>query len=98
MSQTLPCSLIANEVVTNTIKHAFDNRSHGTIDIDLTQHDNQIRLRISDDGNGLPDNFENQNMSLGMNLINTLSEQMGAEHSFTSSEDGTTFTIQFAKQ
>ncbi len=98
MDQTLPCTLIANEVVTNSIKHAFEGRKQGTITINLATSDNLIRLEISDNGVGLPDDFNSREGSLGMNLIQTLSNQLDADYNFSSSEQGTTFSIQFQKK
>lgn len=98
MNQTLPCTLIANEVVTNSIKHAFEGREQGTIVIDLIISDDLVRLEISDDGAGLPDNFSSKNGSLGINLIQTLSRQLDADYRFSSSEEGTKFIMQFKKE
>lgn len=93
--KTLPCTLIANEVVTNSIKHAFEGKKEGKIAITLSQSDRQITLTISDNGTGLPEDFNARQDSLGMNLIETLSRQLDAEYNFSSSEEGTTFTLQF---
>lgn len=98
MTQTLPCTLIANEVVTNSIKHAFEGREDGTITIDLTSSDDLVGLEISDDGVGLPNDFNSREGSLGMNLIETLTSQLDADYNFSSSEKGTTFSMQFQKE
>jgi two-component sensor histidine kinase len=95
ITQTLPCSLIANEVVTNAIKHAFEGRETGRIHFQLNKNDDVIRLRISDNGVGLPDDFEDRQGSLGMNLIETLSNQLDGEYHFSSTDQGTTFTLAF---
>ena len=98
MAQTLPCTLIANEVVTNTVKHAFEGRERGCIAIKLDQNNNRIRLCIDDNGVGLPKDFEDRQGSLGMNLISTLSNQLDGEYSFSSSEQGTRFILEFDKE
>lgn len=96
LDQSLPCALITNEVVTNAIKHAFEGQEKGKIAIELKKADNQISLRISDNGKGLPEGYNGQGDSLGMSLINTLGDQLDAEYKFTSSEGGgTTFTMKF---
>ena len=97
MTQTLPCTLIANEVVTNAVKHAFEGQGTGRIHIQLKENDDNIRLLISDNGVGLPDDFEDRQGSLGMNLISTLSNQLDGDYNFSSSEQGTTFTLEFNK-
>lgn len=97
MEQTLPCSLIANEVVTNAMKYAFQESKKGEVSIDLRQNGKQITLKISDNGMGLPEGFSEKQDSLGMSLITTLSAQLEAEYSFESSTEGTDFTLSFAK-
>lgn len=97
VKQTMPCTLIANEVVTNSLKHAFEGIEEGTITINLITSNNLVNLTISDDGVGLPDNFDSREESLGMNLIQTLSNQLDADYNFSSSEKGTTFSMEFLK-
>lgn len=98
MSQTLPCSLIANEVFTNIMKHAFEGKEKGKIEVILTKKDDQINLKISDNGVGLPKDYNSREGSLGMNLIEMLSSQLNADYSYNSSHEGTTFAIQFQKE
>lgn len=72
--------LIANEFITNSAKHAFP---HGagtiTLNLDLPRPD-QIRLRLADDGVGLP---PERTRSSGLQLIAMLAEQVGAELQWT---------------
>ena len=99
VSQAIPCSLIVNEVITNSIKHAFTNRAHGEIAIQLTQKGDQINLKIMDNGVGLPPGFSiESSQSLGLQLIRTLSEQLKAEYGFLPDKSGCTFQLQFAIQ
>lgn len=98
IKQTMPCTLIANELVTNSIKHGFKGRREGIITINLTTSGDVIRLEISDNGVGLPDDFNSKKKSLGMNLIRTLTNQLDAENNFSSSGKGTTFAMQFTKE
>lgn len=68
--------LILNEIVTNSIKYAFPDKK-GKIVIDITSQENQYTLIILDNGIGLPINYkEKQTKSLGLQLINMLSEQL----------------------
>ena len=52
----VPVGLIINELVTNSVKYAFEGRRSGTITIELMEHDDKLRLSVSDDGIGLEDN------------------------------------------
>ena len=98
MDQALPCSLIVNEVITNTLKHAFVESEEGTISVHLSEKNNRVTLEISDDGVGLPEDFDiEKSDSLGMELINTLSEQLGAVISYQPDSKGTRFEISFDK-
>jgi len=90
----LPFSLIANEVVTNVMKYAFPSRKHGRIEVSLDDVDNRIELIIRDNGIGLPGDFETRKKSsIGMNLIESLTNQLNADYKYESSTEGTAFTL-----
>lgn len=55
-------------------------------------------MKISDNGVGLPKDYNSREESLGMNLIEILSNQLNADYSYNSSHEGTTFAIQFQKE
>lgn len=78
LEQAIPCGLFVNEVLTNAIKHAFPNRSHGLIRLELSQGtDRSVQLNIVDDGVGLPPGVElSQQGSLGFQLIPTFVAQL----------------------
>ena len=99
VNQAIPCSLIVNEVITNSIKHAFKNRDNGEITIKLFQKGEQIILKIRDNGVGLPSGFSIEaTQSLGLQLIRTLSEQLRAEYEFLPDTNGCSFQLQFEIQ
>jgi PAS domain S-box-containing protein len=99
VNQAIPCSLIVNEIITNSIKHAFTNRDHGEITIELFQKGDKINLKIMDNGVGLPSGFSIEStQSLGLQLIRTLSEQLRAEYEFLPDNNGATFQLQFEIQ
>jgi two-component sensor histidine kinase len=100
MNQAIPASLIINEVVTNSLKHAFDNNENGNIVINLYEQHDLVHLEITDDGIGLDQNLaENlsQKKSLGIKLIDTLSEQIEGNYEYTSPAKGTKFTLTIPK-
>ena len=74
----VPLGLLINEVVTNSLKHAFPSEQNGFIAIELTNPDRKTyRLTIRDNGIGLPvDVNPNQSQTLGMSLIRGLSKQL----------------------
>jgi PAS domain S-box-containing protein len=82
--RAIPCGLLFNELVTNTLKHAFPGARSGAIDIKLervveTSGEAQIVLSVGDDGVGLPDGaFDwRQATTLGLQLVQALAQQAG---------------------
>lgn len=93
----IPCGLIINELITNSLKYAFKNRQQGAISITMT-HDlfKGYTLIIKDNGVGLPQDFDvNKTKSLGMRLVLLLSEDQLEGNVDINSENGTCFTITF---
>ena len=98
INQAVPCSMIINEVLTNIYKHAFPDRDNGKIDIELSEKENWLFLKISDNGVGLPHDFNPEEYnSLGILLIQTLVAQLHGEYTYNGSEKGTTFKLKFEK-
>jgi PAS domain S-box-containing protein len=76
----VPCGLIINELVSNCLKYAFPGGRSGRIRIDIREDENRrIRLSVSDDGVGLPEGLSPSTAkSLGLRLVRTLADQLGA--------------------
>jgi len=74
----IPCALIVNELVSNSMKYAFPNKSDGEIRIRLTQEsDDTLNLVISDNGVGFPPDMSlEQTNSLGLQLVYNLTSQL----------------------
>ena len=91
----IPCGLIANELITNAFKHAFP-LGGGTIDIALERRAGGLVLRVADDGVGLPSDFDLAALdSLGLQLVQTLSQQIGGSLGVDSASRGVAFTVPF---
>ena len=74
----VPLGLLINEVISNSLKYAFKDRSSGVILVHITGNEVEgLSMRIGDDGVGLParEKWDRPN-SLGMELIHTLAEQL----------------------
>jgi two-component sensor histidine kinase len=95
VDQAIACGLIINELLTNSLKHAFPQQQ-GKITIDLQKVDTNIEMTIQDNGVGLPDNLNwRYTDSLGLSLVYDLvTEQLEGTVSVIS-QPGTTFKIQF---
>lgn len=88
----IPLGLIVNEILTNCFKHAFPNNRSGNIAVTLVKELNKTVLTISDNGIGF--NVENtlQNKSLGLELIEILSDQLSASLK-TINDNGTKYIL-----
>jgi two-component system, sensor histidine kinase PdtaS len=80
----IPLGLITNELVTNAYKYAFVDNGSGTIEVSLTETlDHNYSLQISDDGKGLPDDFDpEESPSLGLRLVKILAKQIKARMAY----------------
>lgn len=97
LDTSIPAGLIINELVTNSIKHAFNNEKEGIIFINLFTKDNVLFLEVLDNGTGFPNeiDFKNTN-SLGLQLVNTLVEQLNGNIELRQNKNkGTGFYINF---
>ena len=95
-SETYPCGLILNELITNALKHAFPDARQGTVRVELRMtHDREIVLSVGDDGIGLSTDFDPaKSDSLGVQLVTTLVEQLEGRLEITRS-CGTIFSVTF---
>ena len=97
LDQAIPCGLMVNELITNTIKYAFPNDRKGEIKIKLEEIENVIHLIVEDNGIGLPEDFNIENLeSLGLQLVVSLTEQLNGNIEIFKS-NGTKFLITFEK-
>lgn len=92
----IPCGLIINELISNSLKHAFPEGIKGEISITFRLVDNyDLELIVSDNGIGLPKDLNLQNTgSLGLELVNTLANQVDGELEVNRT-GGTRFKIKF---
>lgn len=75
----LPVGLIASELVSNSLKHAFPGLSSGTVSVGLHRVGDEVRLTVQDTGCGLPEGFSITGAkTLGWILVQSLSRQIGA--------------------
>ncbi len=74
----IPVGLIVNELITNSLKHAFPNNSEGTVEIALYQEKGQVVLRVSDNGSGPAKVITVQRSapSFGTELISLLTKKL----------------------
>lgn len=95
----IPVGLIINELLTNSVKHAFPAKQIGTINLNLKKVENgELLLEAKDNGKGLPSGFKIENSdSLGLRLIHSLTDQINGQIEVDGSQ-GAHFSIKFHEQ
>lgn len=92
IDDAIPCGLIMNEILSNSLKHAFPwigsqetlngtfedlPKKEGQIHISFKENNDKLVLSISDNGVGFPKDFDFKNAdSLGLRLVNMLVDQL----------------------
>ncbi len=95
IDKAIHCGLLANELLSNCLKHAFPHGKGSTIKMSFASDDGRFKFVVSDDGVGLPGDFEVTNITtMGLRLVNTLVNQLKGELRFKS-ENGAWFQIIF---
>lgn len=97
IDQAVPCGLVLNELITNSLKYGYPKGGKGTISLSAEIiKDHWVQLNYSDDGVGLPVDFSpNQKKKLGMRIVRLLVEnQLGGEFSWKTGP-GARFTIRW---
>lgn len=91
--QATPLGLIANELITNAIKHRGSGAA--SVDIDFRKAgDDHFVLTVADEGPGLPPNFDpRRSRSLGMRIVTALTKQLAGRIEIPQTERGATFSI-----
>ncbi len=93
MDKSITIGLLINEIMSNSLKYAFNGKTKGAITISIQHIHNGYQLKISDNGKGfIPD--ESKSKSLGMYLIKNLVKQIQGRYE-VESMDGTTYLIYF---
>ncbi|MDO5981095.1 tetratricopeptide repeat protein [Flavivirga spongiicola] len=96
MDRLVPCGLIVNEIIANSIKYAFQDNTNGHISIKASKNKDTCTLTIQDTGIGFPENFEMESsQSLGMQLIQGLTKQIKGTVEIISNP-GACYTITFS--
>jgi PAS domain S-box-containing protein len=74
----IPCGLIVNELVSNSIKHAFPGGRRGRIEVLVRREGATCALEVADDGVGMPRGIDlHSSPTLGLKLVGSLAEQLG---------------------
>lgn len=94
----IPCGLIINEIISNSLKYAFENTNNCCIFVKLKdEKDKNVSIIIGDNGKGITKDISIENAeTLGLQIIYTLTEQINGEIQAESElNKGTKYTIKF---
>ena len=94
-----PCGLIINELISNSLKHAFKGREgKGVIKVLFRAIDCRYVLEIMDDGIGLPEGFSmDSTTSMGLEIVSILTQQIDGKLQYEG-QDGAFFEISFPRK
>ena len=96
ISQAVPCGLIVNELITNSLKHAFVDSRPALVHVSLEGDEDRFVLTVADNGIGLPADLDpHQTVSMGLQLVNLLVDQLQATLTIDRNQ-GTRFSIAFS--
>jgi two-component sensor histidine kinase len=95
LETAVPCGLIVNELVSNSLKHAFRGRKEGKIFLSLNRGDGKVVLTYRDDGPGLARELD-LSRSVGLRLIHSLAMyQLRGTVELVHHSGGTEFVFRF---
>ncbi|MEJ2190014.1 MAG: histidine kinase dimerization/phosphoacceptor domain -containing protein [Acidobacteriota bacterium] len=92
----IPVALILNELVSNSLEHAFPQGGDGAMSITFKPISaSRYKMVVADNGEGFPEGLDFRNSdSLGLQLVCLLSKQLGGNIELDR-RAGTQFTIEF---
>jgi len=94
----ISCGLMVNELVSNSLKHAFPDRRKGHVEVTLRSAGTDVILEVADNGVGFPANLDFRSPStLGLKLVAIFTEQVRGTMDLTH-EGGTRFSLRFTPE
>ena len=95
INTAIPLGLIVNELITNSLTHAFPEGKRGKINVNFHPKDDHYEFTVKDNGIGFPKDIDFQNTdSLGLQIINSLTDQIDGKIKLDRTT-GTEFKILF---
>lgn len=93
IDKAIPLGLILNELITNSLKYGQQENENPLLSLAIIQKEDDIVIRIQDNGKGLPEDFDFRNAtSFGLKLVHSLIGQLKGTISWKS-DNGTCWTI-----
>lgn len=96
VAKAVPVGLLINELVTNSVKHAFVGRTKGRISCKISrENEGELTIEYGDNGIGMPKGHEtaHNGKKIGELLIESFIEQLNATSKLASSNQGVQYSI-----
>jgi PAS domain S-box-containing protein len=95
LDASIPCGLIVNEIISNSLKYAFPDNRDGIIFVTLRVNKNKVHIDVGDNGIGISESVDvKHTQTLGLQLVDTLVEQLNGTFNIIR-KNGTIFSIEF---
>jgi two-component sensor histidine kinase len=75
-SQATQVALILNELILNAVEHGFGMDQSGDIHVTVEVDETQVDVWVSNNGSQLPENFNEQELGLGLQIVNSLARAL----------------------
>ena len=97
LDASIPCGLIINEIISNSLKYAFPDNRDGIIFVNLAVNKRIVKIEVGDNGVGISEKVDIKNtQTLGLQLVDTLIQQINGSLKLNRKK-GTVFCIEFKK-
>ena len=97
ITRAVPCALVLNELISNSLKHAYKNGQKGKIDISIQRSDGDVfSIKVKDDGIGIPEEIDiDKTNSLGLSLVRNIVFRQLRGKLYITRNGGTEIAIEF---
>lgn len=92
----IPLGLILNELISNALKYAFEDNHKGALQVDLLIVNNQLLLRVKDNGKGMDKEALKTSQSMGYKLVQSFLQKLQASMNIET-ENGTNIELLISK-
>lgn len=92
----IPLGLILNELITNSLKYAFNGESNGELSISLVDNNDQLELVVKDNGKGIDEEAMEKSNSFGWKMIRSLGRKLKADIDVVN-ENGTSVQLNISR-
>lgn len=97
LNEITPLGMLLNELLTNSLKYAFEDQQKGFITLDITKHNQSYSVKYRDNGRGFDQCKFEDSETMGFTITNALLQQLEADVDLDTS-DGFTIDFTFPKQ